>query len=643
MKKTFRLFCLLALLGWNTLYAQVTAKRPVSSETDPTLPVALLAPLDSKRVNEIVQMLPPKPTGLGKPYHDRATWDRLRQTGKYDKLFREVEKIRLQKFPEWDEDGYMGMFTRGDSQTGKDMLHKRIRWLIAFTWAECLENKGRYLPSIENSLNELIHQKTWVNPRNFEERNYRGLVELSTAGYVHNIGQALYLLDDKISPAVHKATMDTLYARAFNPLMKTIQTGDNEHPWLTKTHNWNAACLAGITGGALAAIADRTERAQYVAIAERYIKNFVAGYLDDGYCVEGIAYFNYGFGNFVVLRETVWQATQGKIDYFKTPKIENMAAYPVRMEISKGVFPYVSDCPPGTRLDKSILYYVNKNLGLGLAAYDTLDFVGPTGTLFDDVMYLFPNSTTHPKVVSAKKTQYTDIRSYFDNAGVLVVRPANGEPGSLAVAFKGGNNGFTHNHNDLGSFNIVLGNELLMGDPGSIPYSATTFGPRRYEFKTMSSYGHAVPVVAGQLQETGAQARATVLKTAFTDQKDYLEMDITSAYPVPELTSLVRTFSYDRSVKGRLEIADHFGFTKPQPFETALTTRVAWKQTGPNQILLEGKQGKMQVDILAPPGGVAIVSEEIRENNGVPYTRIGIRLKQPSTSGTLAMTFRPIN
>ena len=40
--------------------------------------------------------------------------------------------------------------------------------------------------------------------------------------------------------------------------------------WFTVTNNWNSVCLAGVTGAALTLLADKEERAYFVAAAEKY-------------------------------------------------------------------------------------------------------------------------------------------------------------------------------------------------------------------------------------------------------------------------------------------------------------------------------------------------------------------------------------
>ena len=44
------------------------------------------------------------------------------------------------------------------------------------------------------------------------------------------------------------------------------------------------------------------------------------GFTREGYCQEGISYWNYGYGRFLALGLTVRAATGGKVDFFADPK-----------------------------------------------------------------------------------------------------------------------------------------------------------------------------------------------------------------------------------------------------------------------------------------------------------------------------------
>ena len=227
------------------------------------------------------------------------------------------------------------------------------------------------------------------------------------------------------------------------------------------------------------------------------------------------------------------------------------------------------------------------------------------------------------------------------------MRPAAGSACRLAAALKGGNNNKPHNHNDVGSFTLVLGKEPLVGDPGG-PYAYTnkTFSQERYTaFKLFASYGHPVPLLGDVQQRPGRGTDARVLKTELTDAADTLVLDIAPAYPPGVATKLVRTFHYDRTGAGSLVVEDEFAFPAGgvKPFEVALTTHGDWKQTAPNTLTFTHGGETVAATVAVPDGaGGFTLTHEVIEENCVPFTRLGLRLNQPLAAGRVTVTFRPL-
>ena len=99
--------------------------------------------------------------------------------------------------------------------------------------------------------------------------------------------------------------------------------------------------------------------------------------------------------------------------------------------------------------------------------------------------------------------------------------------GNLYVAMKGGNNGESHNHNDVGSFIVYADNQPLLIDPGVGEYTAATFGQNRYDIWTMQSQNHNLPKINGFDQKDGQQYAARVVGY----KQGKLCLDIAGAYP----------------------------------------------------------------------------------------------------------------
>lgn len=608
-----------------------------------------IQPVDMTRVKEIEKYLDNAPAGFGHPCNNRKVWDQLLLSGRYNSFLR---SMRSYKMPAFSKEDYFSLSEGTESSSGRGltMMRKRAEGLSKLTWAECLENKNQYTKRIEDALRDLIQQKSWTSPRSDHGfKNYNGIaytVELTSSLYAHTIAQTLYLMGDKVPVDLRKLALEALNVRIFNPVLEKIKSNNKETKsgFLTDMNNWNHVCLAGVVGAALTTIQSKEERAKFIAIGEYYSKNGLQGFGDDGYCGEGIVYFSYGFGHYILLRESIWQATGGKVDLFKDPKVQKIARYPANIEIINEVYPAISDCKEGAKPDANVMVYLNKSLRLGLVKYDTLGQQARTSDNRMSVMMAFPNSLSKTNASNGRiQPDQSNIRSYFEQTGVLVCRPIPGSSSNIGIAFKGGNNAESHNHNDIGSFTIVQGSQIMVGDPGVIPYTADIFNPQyRYTYKTISSFGHPVPLVADSCQQPGAQAASKTIRKDFSQAKDDITLDIASAYNVPGLKKLERTMVYDRAGKGNITFTDLFEYAQPGNFETAISTRSEWKQTSDSTLLLTRDHKKMLVTFSSPGNKLLLKSEEISEG-GTPYTRIGISVSKPVSGGQIIITYRPQN
>ena len=235
------------------------------------------------------------------------------------------------------------------------------------------------------------------------------------------------------------------------------------------------------------------------------------------------------------------------------------------------------------------------------------------------------------------------MRTWFKDAGVLICRPEPGSKTPFAAVLKGGNNAEHHNHNDVGSFSVIAGKAMVICDPGGEIYTARTFSSHRYDSKVLSSYGHAVPRIGGHLQSSGAKARAVVLHTDFEEGEDTLALDIRSAYAVPELQRLERTFVFRRGESPALTVRDEATFSKPTSFETALITWGDWKQLSETELLISDQGGAVRVKIATGGEPFKITGERLNEDVPTPTKplRLAITLNSPVKAVTVSLTITP--
>ena len=590
-------------------------------------------------------MVPAQPAGFGRPIADRAFWSSAMTREAASNVVAEAQALLRNDFPAWSDELYQEFSRNGTRPPAEKMLRARSAWLYPLVVAECIENQGRFLPTINSVLREYANEPTWVLPaHDWGLENFHGqkcTIDLRSSEFGADLAQAIYLLGDKLDPDVRKQIVSAIEARLFTPFRKNLIMGSGHH-WLgSKTepvqNNWNAVCLAGVAGASRTLMPDRHERAVILAAGEHYSQYFINGFRADGYCEEGAGYWAYGFGKYVLLREILANATAGRIDLFANPKIRKIAEYGIQIQMMDGLAPPFADCRFGTKVDAGLVAYCQQTLGLGNPSDEAKSTPGRK-TLSE----LFKTET--PCVASYGKTDKrkgsAGLRSFFDVTGVLICRPAPGESLQISAAIKAGGNG-SHSHNDIGSFVIAIGDTQLVGDPGGPhAYDNKTFGPERYERKILNSFGHPGPVVAGQLQLDATKVHPKVLKTKFTDGRDEIQIDLKPAYYVPGLRKLIRTLEFTREGAGEVVIRDKVFFTKPETFAVAIPTLGSFRRVGERGIEFEFEGRKLFAEVQTPDG-FELTDERIEELGAQAFTRLEFKLLKPVTSAEVVVTFRP--
>jgi hypothetical protein len=606
---------------------------------------ARAAVIDPAHIKQIASTLPAHPAGFGEPITSRAAWARLAALPAFQDTLREARGIAGKPLPESTDDLFLDYSKTGNRERWQKVAGLRRGRVPHLALAECLENGGQFMAPLEETIRAICAERTWVMPAhdgrldNFYNRTVE--MDLGATMLAWDLATADYLLADKLSPATCLLVHENLDRRIFGPYRDMVEGRRKEMHWLRATHNWNAVCLAGITGSALATLESREQRAFFVAAAQHYVKNFLRGFTPDGYCSEGLGYWNYGFGYFVMMAEAIRQATGNTVDLLAEPAARGPAFFGLRSEILNGVYPCLADCGPGTKPGPHMMNYLCRRFGMRIPACEPPSSL-THGALSEVAMYNFLPAQWPVLRGAAEVPLESPHRTWFKDGGVLICRPAAQGP-EFAVALKGGHNAEHHNHNDVGTFMVVSGRSMVLCDPGAEVYTARTFGAHRYDSDVLNSFGHPVPVIAGQLQRTGIQAKGNILRTEFTDAQDTIVLDISSAYAVPSLQTLERTFTYQRQPTASLTVADRVEFEQAQTFETALLTWGRWQQVSEQDLFIADDAGALRVKIDTGGQAFRISSKRLEADVRTPQhaERLGIALSAPVKSVLVTLTITP--
>ncbi|MEY4387709.1 MAG: hypothetical protein RLY20_2992 [Verrucomicrobiota bacterium] len=600
---------------------------------------------DATRVKSIAGWLPAEPAAIGAPITNRTAWAEFARRPEFADAIEKATALAQHPIPEQPDDLFLDFSRTGNRDHWQTVAFERRAMVWTYLIGEGVENQGRFIPPLEKLIAALCEEKTWVYPAHDRSlKNFRRQevdIDLGSSAVGWSLATTRNILGDKLSSATQRLIRENLDRRIFTPFRDSIRETRGGNWWIKGDNNWNAVCLAGVNGAALATLESREERAWFIVAAEDSVQNFLNGFTPDGYCSEGVGYWNYGFGHYLLLSETIRRATDGHVDFLSNPKAVRPALFGARTEIAADIYPSIADCSPGSRPSLALMTFLTNRFDFDLPPSQSA--AGKVTRSVNESFLLSDASSRLPKISARSELDDLPWRTWFPQGGVLICRPGTNQPSPFAVCLKGGNNAENHNHNDVGTFMVVSGKTMLICDPGSEVYTSRTFSAKRYESKVLNSFGHAVPVIAGKLQREGADARGVVLETKFTPTQDTLRLDIRSAYAVPELKKLERAFIYQRGPAPSLTVTDSIQFSKPSTYEAALITWGQWKRSSDNELLISDGSDAVRVQIDSGNIPFEVASEVLDEHvhTKTKPVRIGLKLSQPITHGEFKLTIQP--
>jgi hypothetical protein len=163
--------------------------------------------------------------------------------------------------------------------------------------------------------------------------------------------------------------------------------------------------------------------------------------------------------------------------------------------------------------------------------------------------------------------------AWFPGIQVVTARDNGDSDKGLFFSSKGGNNGESHNHNDVGNFLLYCDGIPVLVDAGVETYTKFTFSRERWKIWTMRSCYHNTPTINVADQPPGAEYRANdvsltsalaggsgeTLASSCPPEGIKFSLDIAGAYPA---SAKIKTYRRDFVfVPGsHLELTDTYSF-----------------------------------------------------------------------------------
>jgi hypothetical protein len=498
-----------------------------------------------------------------RPYptvEERDDWDAIRES------IRNAHIVRGEKMISYEWQTILAVRFLDFVRTGNRSKFEQISMgrrgaLVGLVIAECMENKGRFLDDIVNGVWAICEESFWgVSAHIGAQKAGSGLpdvtepiVDLFAAETSALLSWVVYLLGSKldtVSKLVVPRIELEINRRILTPLMERDDFG-----WMgfqgQSVNNWNPWICSNWLTSALLIEKDEERRLKLVSKAIKALDNFIDPYPKDGGCDEGPSYWGRAGASLYDCLELLYSATDGKIDAYNDPLIQNIGKFIYRVQIHERYFINFADAPAMLVPSASLVFGYGKRINdpnmMALGAWSANEVNIKENGVGDSIGRILPAIFSVEEIISADAKPPMPRDVWLDEIQVYGARDRDGSSDGFFVAMKGGHNAESHNHNDVGNFIIYIDGKPILVDAGVESYTAKTFSSKRYEIWTMQSDYHNLPTINGIQQSPGYKYVAREVSYQVGEQKAELTMDIAKAYPdEANVNSWIRNVTLNR-------------------------------------------------------------------------------------------------
>ncbi|MBQ8310152.1 MAG: heparinase II/III family protein [Clostridia bacterium] len=475
---------------------------------------------------------------------DVAFWNGVRKDARYAPLIAEAEArwvaLRYEgEIPVLSFADRMLFYKTGDRKIFETPYFRRRNSLsVAAVLALIDPENDIYIDYVQRMLWAICDEYSWAVPAHTKGDPATDVdeIDLFNAETAFAVTEICEVLGARIDCAVRERVKIEVERRIFATYRTRVSWYE------TLDSNWAAVC-GGNVGGAMMYL----EPALFEHYLPRFLdtmRRFISGFSEEGICMEGTSYWNYGFANFTWFADMLLDFTHGRVDLFDDDKTARVAAYMHKSFLKGNTTVSFSD---GTRKGKTfdaLQYY------LSLRYPDTVSLLPRdcSYVLGGNVIWMnLSRAFVYAPPLDAVRVMRTE------NYDLPMAQQVIVNEGRYSLFAKAGHNAEQYNHNDGGSFILSTDAGQVLCDIGSGLYTKQYFRfamDKRYAILCNSSLGHSVPIVNGMPQLCGEQYAGSIVHT-----ENRIEIEMAGAYGQADFTSLSRVLEHH---DGGVTLTDSF-------------------------------------------------------------------------------------
>jgi len=472
-------------------------------------------------------------------------------------ILKHAEALIGKEYPQLLATDFMMFARMGNRSVYQDKYFPRRADALALAVAEHVEGKGRFTDSLINLVWMILEETTWVLPAHTNEHRKPGRGEQSPVSLTYAFKEDVDYIDlfsattaatmswiyylcketfDRENPVINERILYELNRRIVKPFLNPaacIQmmwwTGMNGR----KVNNWNPWIVSNILTVCAFAVKDYFTREAIVKSSMTMLDCFINVYHEDGGCDEGPSYWGAAGAALFDALQVLYDLTGGIVNIFKDPLIRRMGEYVVKVVVNGDRVLNFADSPAKVNPNPAILYQwgvASDSEMMRTFGQNRLD-----GELCS-VKFAYEDAS-HPyrgcRIMTMKRLPKCEFvapeKFWMDGIVIAGTRESSETDRGLYLAFKGGTNDESHNHNDIGNVVVFADGKPIFIDAGSGTYTKRTFNEERYTIWSMCSDYHNVATINHVTQVNGPQAYSC--DHVYEEATGKLTMNLKHAYP----------------------------------------------------------------------------------------------------------------
>ncbi|HOK80445.1 MAG TPA: heparinase II/III family protein [bacterium] len=524
----------------------------------------------------------------------------------------------------------------GDRAIYEKSFREKRRNLVILAMAYYLTKNQKYLLKLQDYIWDTCNEPSWSLPAhlpetlNYEKR-YIDLVVSTTAA---TLSEILALIGDHLDQNIRNRILYELEKRVFVPFYQHPE----DYLWSKRyDSNWCAVCCGAI--GTAVILAGRNQ--VYFEKIVNYVVQAINRYFDNfdtcGGWVEGVSYWNYGLTHAVRFVDTLYRATDGKINLFNHPKIQLTGLFPVNCFLPPCNFVNFGDAHSNVHFTRETMLLLARYTKSGqyiawLLKHIKLNELQEIGSLREI------------KIPSGSMPDETFV--HYPDIGWVITRKSWRDKNGPVFAIKAGNNNEPHNQIDIGQFIFHVFGEDFLCDHGAGKYTKDYFSAKRYQNPFCSAEGHSLIFIDGKGQGIGPDFSGKILKAQHSHDIDTMCLDLTGAYPSGLASKITRTATFSKRQKyGTLLIEDVIETSTQRTIETRLQYNGQLKKLDKRHFVLKGKNGKLAINILKPEKFSVSTGNfgNLQEIAGSKVSIQFLKISTKSTSARFLIQLQPVS